>query len=80
MKTLWQLTPLSALLFLFCSCAVGPDYRRPDVAPLTPPEWRWKIAEPKDAVPKGEWWRVFRDPPLDELESGAVARGVITFT
>jgi multidrug efflux system outer membrane protein len=43
------------------------------VADITPADWRWKIAEPRDAAPKGEWWRVFKDPVLEELESSAVA-------
>lgn len=55
------------------SCAVGPDYTKPDVQDVTPVDWRWKIAEPRDAVPKGEWWKVFKDPVLDDLETGAVA-------
>jgi len=27
----------------------------------------WKIAEPQDEVERGEWWKVFKDPQLDEL-------------
>ncbi|MEW6584100.1 MAG: efflux transporter outer membrane subunit [Nitrospirota bacterium] len=64
---------LCAILLALCSCAVGPDYRRPDVTDLTPADWRWKVAEPKDDIPKGEWWRVFSDPVLDELEVNAMA-------
>ncbi len=59
-------------LCVLCSCTVGPDYKRPDATNITPAEWHWKIAEPKDAIPKGEWWKIFRDPVLDELETGAV--------
>ena len=55
------------------SCAVGPNYERPDVSSLTPTDWRWKVAEPKEAIPKGEWWKIFNDPVLDELETEAVA-------
>lgn len=62
-----------AIVLGLCSCAVGPDYKKPEVQDLTPADWRWKIAEPRDSVPKGEWWRVFNDPVLDDLESGAVA-------
>ena len=64
----------SACLGLSC-CAVGPDYHRP-AAPVAPafkeradqdqPEWRQ--ATPADAAPKGDWWREFHDPLLDELE------------
>jgi multidrug efflux system outer membrane protein len=60
-----------ALLMVLCSCAVGPDYKRPDVTNITPPDWHWKVAEPKDRIPKGEWWKLFKDPTLDELEAGA---------
>jgi len=31
----------------------------------------WKTAEPSDAVARGEWWTVFGDPRLDELEAQA---------
>jgi NodT family efflux transporter outer membrane factor (OMF) lipoprotein len=28
----------------------------------------WKQADPGDALPKGNWWEVFKDPQLNELE------------
>jgi outer membrane protein, multidrug efflux system len=62
-----------AVFLILCSCAVGPNYQRPDVTSFTPTDWRWKLAEPADAIPKGEWWKVFGDAILDELEAGAVA-------
>lgn len=64
---------LFTFICILCSCAVGPDYKRPDVTDLTPADWRWKVAEPKDTVPKGEWWKIFSDPVLDELEASAMA-------
>ncbi len=58
--------------------AVGPDYQRP--ATVTPDAWRdadnagsWKTAEPSDALARGEWWKLFSDPTLDELETRALA-------
>ena len=55
---------------LLASCAVGPDYERPSAA--VPAAFKeaegWKIAEPADAVDRGAWWSVYRDPVLDELE------------
>lgn len=72
MKSLLQLTFPCALLLMLCSCAVGPNYQPPEVANLTPTNWHWKLAEPKDALPKGDWWKVFHDSVLDELESIAV--------
>ena len=54
---------------VLASCAVGPDYRRPQV--VAPPQYRessdWKIAEPRDGVPRGKWWEIFGDPQLNAL-------------
>jgi multidrug efflux system outer membrane protein len=63
-----------ALLFL-AGCTVGPDYKPPvTAAPATFSEPSpWKLAAPKDALPKGAWWAIFHDPALDALESQAVA-------
>jgi multidrug efflux system outer membrane protein len=63
---------LGSIVFLLCSCSVGPDYKKPDLSAQMPADWRWKIAEPKDALQKGEWWKVFNDQTLDELEAMAV--------
>jgi multidrug efflux system outer membrane protein len=71
----WHLAGLGALAALAAGCAVGPDYRRPAVD--TPSAYSeggpWKVAEPRDSIPKAEWWRVFHDPTLDGLESRAAA-------
>lgn len=61
------------IFLMFSSCTVGPDYIRPDVTNITPTGWHWQIAEPRDTLPKGQWWKVFNDPVLDELESSAMA-------
>ena len=61
----WLLLPLG-----LGGCMVGPDYHRPS-APLSANFKAlpgWKIASPQDAAPKGEWWTVFRDPLLNQLE------------
>lgn len=64
-----------ALALLMCAllsaCAVGPDYKRPDVA--VPAAYKelpgWTQADPNAAMaPKGQWWQAFHDPLLDELE------------
>lgn len=31
----------------------------------------WKTAQPSDQIPRGEWWRIFNDATLDDLESQA---------
>ena len=59
----------SALLFVLAGCAVGPNYQKPEA--VVPPAYKeageWVVARPSDAVPKGEWWKAFNDPVLDEL-------------
>src|ERR1700751_5121405 len=66
---------VTALLPLaLAGCMVGPNYHRPNV----PVASAWKeqppgrIADPKDSLPKGEWWKIFRDPELDHYESQAL--------
>ena len=53
---------------------MGPQYKRP-TAPA-PAEWKgqgpWEIAAPKDAIPKGAWWKTFHDAELDRLEDQLV--------
>ena len=69
-------TPLLSafiLLLVTASCAVGPAYHPPDAARFTPADWHWQPAQPGDAAPKGDWWKVFHDPVLAGLESNAVA-------
>lgn len=61
-----------AILVVLSACTFGPNYKKPDVSNITPKDWHWKIAEPKDTVPKGEWWKIFDDLVLNELETGAV--------
>jgi multidrug efflux system outer membrane protein len=62
-----------ALLLVAASCTVGPAYKKPDAAQLAPADWHWKLAEPRDAVPKGGWWNVFHDAGLARLETNALA-------
>jgi len=65
---------LAAVAALLPSCIrpVGPNHRKPDVAAVVPPQWSWQPARPMDHVPKGAWWRVFKDPVLDDLEGRAL--------
>jgi len=50
-------------------CAVGPDYKRPEVeiAPAYKEAGEWKPAQPQDDLDRGKWWAVFGDPRLDAL-------------
>ncbi len=61
-------TCAAALLILaaLTGCAVGPDYiPEPAPVPQTFKELKgWKVATPSDALDRGEWWAVYRDPKL----------------
>ncbi|HUH66984.1 MAG TPA: efflux transporter outer membrane subunit [Syntrophales bacterium] len=58
------------MLLIFAACAVGPDYVKPKTE--EPPAFKeaagWKVAEPREAVVRGTWWKIFNDPKLDALE------------
>ncbi|HEY6825136.1 MAG TPA: TolC family protein, partial [Steroidobacteraceae bacterium] len=66
--------PSPALALLACaalaSCAVGPNYHRPPAA--NPQHFKeaegWKPAEPREAASGTEWWSIYGDAKLDELE------------
>jgi NodT family efflux transporter outer membrane factor (OMF) lipoprotein len=51
------------------ACTVGPDYLRPAVetSPAFKEAQGWKVAQPQDDRPRGNWWEVFGDPQLNEL-------------
>jgi NodT family efflux transporter outer membrane factor (OMF) lipoprotein len=59
------------IAILFTGCSVGPDYKRPPVD--TPTAYKeaqgWKIAEPQDDAPRGNWWGIYGDPELNVLIS-----------
>lgn len=65
-------TLLAALALGLASCAVGPNYKQPDTADITPAKWRWQTAAPRDDTARGEWWKVFRDSELNRLEALAL--------
>jgi outer membrane protein, multidrug efflux system len=60
---------------VLAGCTVGPNYHR--AAVVTPAQWTtpepWRPGAPKDAIPKGEWWKVFQDEDLNALEAKSVA-------
>src|SRR5260221_12589582 len=66
---------LAAGIALLTGCSVGPDYVQPSVAqPVSYKEaGNWKKAEPRDEIAKGDWYAVFHDPKLNELEAQAQA-------
>lgn len=52
------------------ACSMAPAYRPPEIAaPATFKEVAgWSAATPSDAEGRGDWWRAFGDPVLDDLE------------
>jgi len=53
-------------------CTVGPNYVRPAATPQMPVTYKeasgWKTAQPGGAAITKEWWLVFNDPALNDLE------------
>jgi len=72
--------PLLISLLVLAGCALTPKYERPEV--VVPGAFKeaasdpasveqWKTAQPAEAQARGEWWKVFNDATLDELEAQA---------
>ena len=63
----------TAILFL-SGCMVGPKYVKPTVPLAQAPDAykesnpNWKPANPADTALKGDWWLMFNDPALNDLE------------
>jgi NodT family efflux transporter outer membrane factor (OMF) lipoprotein len=63
---------MKATWLVLAACTVGPPYRRPSApVPATATHYKegWKLATPSDAVLRGTWWTMFREPELDCLEA-----------
>ncbi len=67
-----RLGQAALVLLPLTACMVGPDYHRPaavgSLAPFKEAPPGWTAATPADASPKGEWWSIYHDPVLDQLE------------
>ncbi len=59
-----RLIASSFLVIILAGCAIGPDYRRPEIE--TPQAWRYEEKEAKD-VANTAWWEQFQDPVLNDL-------------
>lgn len=78
-----KLAPGALAVLMLAGCSLDPVYSVPEMA--IPSRFKeevamaiphdqgdaWKLAEPADAGPRGEWWRVFGDHSLNELERQA---------
>jgi len=72
---------LCVALCLPAGCVVGPVYHQPAATtdPQQPASYKespahfkdtnWKVARPSDAMLRGDWWKIFKDPELDSLEA-----------
>jgi len=68
-RRLYLCATLAGLLGLG-SCAVGPNYHRPEPQAMLAykEQGDWKASEPADSLDSGSWWQIFDDPVLDGLE------------
>lgn len=71
---IWRPALAALIVLSLAGCMVGPNYHRPDV-PVAP-TWKeqppWRVADPKDSLPKGSWWTIFGDAELNQYETQAV--------
>jgi NodT family efflux transporter outer membrane factor (OMF) lipoprotein len=61
---------------LAAACTVGPKYHVPHAPVPATPGYKeanragpWRVASPADAMLRGAWWKIFREPELDALEA-----------
>jgi NodT family efflux transporter outer membrane factor (OMF) lipoprotein len=65
------------VLLALAGCTVGPKYHPP--VTQTPPAYKespdqfketegWTVAKPQDAMLRGKWWEIFKEPELNILE------------
>ncbi len=69
-----------AVLASIAGCRVGPRYHAPAPPAVTAPNYKespihfqdaegWKVASPQDAMIRGNWWEIFNEPELNQLET-----------
>ena len=66
-----RMLPILSLGFLLIGgCSVGPKYSKPttQIPPAYKENANWKPAQPSDQAQKGNWWEIFQDPQLNDLE------------
>src|SRR5258707_7321016 len=66
-----------AFVLALAGCSIGPKYpppvaSAPAVYKESPTQFKetdgWKVAQPSDAMLRGKWWEIFKDPELNALE------------
>lgn len=71
-----RIVAVTCLLLALVGCAVGPDYRRPDIAlpgQFGEAEISRDAASAGDSLVRDDWWTLFNDPALDALIKQAMA-------
>jgi NodT family efflux transporter outer membrane factor (OMF) lipoprotein len=68
----WRLAALAAV-FLLGGCSLAPTYHVPDLPPM-PASYKeggtaWKAAAPADEFSRGNWWSIYNDDTLSQLEA-----------
>ena len=69
----------SAALAATPACLLGPKYHAPKPPAAAAPNYKestvnfqdttgWKVANPQEAMLRGKWWEIFKDPELNALE------------
>jgi len=69
----------SLLCLSLAACTVGPGYHKPSAPTPVAPNYKespvnfqdaegWKVASPHDEMLHGNWWEVFQQPELNDLE------------
>ena len=60
---------LTCLALATTACTIGPKYQTPVVqVPAGYKELNgWKVAQPRDDIPRGKWWEIFQDARLNAL-------------
>jgi NodT family efflux transporter outer membrane factor (OMF) lipoprotein len=60
---------LTGMVLVTAACSVGPKYQKPAVqVPAGFKELNgWKVAQPSDDAPRGQWWEIFQDARLNAL-------------
>jgi len=65
------------LIGALAACSFAPTYTSPPGSAPPASAYQeigdWKIAEPMDAQARGDWWTIFHDSQLDELEAKVTA-------
>ncbi|HTC28703.1 efflux transporter outer membrane subunit [Dyella sp.] len=62
-----------AAALLLGGCSLAPTYHTPSLPPM-PATFKeagtaWRVASPADQTPRGDWWSVYSDSTLGQLES-----------